>query len=70
MANKLGRVEKQAPSAQPCQPDWNACFSNKVTDPTEIHRAYKQVLEIFAQDIGAHIAFVVPASGGVPLNVR
>lgn len=52
------------------QADWDACFSSDIANLTDIRIAYGRIMEIFAQDIGVHVSFVVPASGRVPANIH
>ena len=48
---------------------WQANFSDSISDPAAIKAAYKRVMEAFAQDIGVHSSFAIPSSGEVPFNI-
>lgn len=50
--------------------EWINCFGKNETDPKEIRAAYRKIMESFAIDIGVHPTFVVPNTGGVPVNIR
>lgn len=49
---------------------WAECFSNSESDPEEIRRAYRAIMEAFTVDIGVHESFAIPDSGRVPANIR
>jgi hypothetical protein len=50
--------------------EWDALFSNAVSEPAKIRSAYKRVMEVFAEDIGVHSTFTVPPPGRVLLNIE
>lgn len=50
--------------------DWDSNFSDFPTDPDEIRRVYRCLMEAFAVDIGVHDSYMVPHSGAVPANIR
>jgi hypothetical protein len=51
-------------------PAWEACFSDKATDPNDIRRAYNRVMAVFAADIGLRGTPVSPAMSRIPENIR
>jgi hypothetical protein len=50
--------------------EWDSYFSVAPTDPREIRRVYRSLMEAFAADIGVHDSYMVPHSGRVPENIR
>jgi hypothetical protein len=50
--------------------EWENCFSMNAIEPSRIRIAHQRVMEAFSKDIGVHASFIIPPSGGVPLNVR
>jgi hypothetical protein len=50
--------------------EWDDCFGTSISEPADIRKAYKDVMEAFATDIGVHQSFVVPNTGHIPLHVR
>jgi len=49
--------------------EWADCFSDKASDPEEIHGAYNKIMSVFANDIGVHTQYVIPSSGRVPRSI-
>lgn len=52
--------------------EWDGLFSKKedVSDPKDIGRAYRKVMESLASDIGVNQSFVLPPNGKIPGNIR
>jgi hypothetical protein len=50
--------------------EWEPCFSDSATDPQEIKKAYADLMRLFAEDIGVHPSFIIPASGRIPHNIQ
>lgn len=52
------------------QNEWDSYFSNQPSDPEAIRRAYKQIMNAFAEDIGVNPLFAIPSLGRVPSNIH
>ncbi|MBB5463590.1 hypothetical protein [Paraburkholderia sp. Cpub6] len=49
-------------------PEWNRCFSETVSDPNDIKVAYREIMQIFAIDIGVNATAIIPPTGRIPAN--
>jgi hypothetical protein len=50
--------------------EWNNYFSDAVSDPKAVRKAYNRVMEAFARDIGMNSAFSPPVSYQIPIDIR
>ncbi len=50
--------------------EWDGCFSREASDAAEVGRAYAEVMQAFATDIGVNAAFLAPPTGNLPANIR
>lgn len=49
---------------------WNNMFSDNPSDPTEIKKAYQDVMKIFSTELGLGIEREVFPTGGIPANIK
>jgi hypothetical protein len=51
--------------------EWEDCFApNDAIDPRAVQDAYRNVMQIFARDIGVNPEFVLPKSSNIPGGIR
>jgi hypothetical protein len=60
---------RRAAASSSWDPSWDACFSKDPTDPPEIRNAYKNIMTIFAREIGLNPAHSQQTLGGYPSNI-
>jgi uncharacterized membrane-anchored protein YhcB (DUF1043 family) len=50
--------------------EWNSIFSDSISDPKEIQKAYTDVMTCFSREIGVNDEHIVPTPGQIPSNIR